>query len=72
MGSSSARNCEARKRVPICRWQESVSPENQGGGRTAERNPEALFQDGSDAPADGLSPNWTICRKLTPVAGKLA
>lgn len=25
-----------------------------------------------DIPTDGRSPNWTICRKLTPVAGKLA
>lgn len=25
-----------------------------------------------DLPTEGLSPNWTICLKLTPVAGKLA
>jgi hypothetical protein len=24
----------------------------------------------SNTPVEGLSPNWTICRKLTPVAGK--
>jgi hypothetical protein len=36
----------------------------QDGGRAAGNS--------GVVPADGLSPNWTIWRRLTPVAGKFA
>lgn len=32
---------------------------------------QSSLEDPIDVPVEGLSPNWTICRKLTPVAGKL-
>lgn len=39
----------------------------QGAKKTGQRR-----ETWTDAPVDGFSPNWTIWRKLTPVAGKLA
>jgi hypothetical protein len=67
MGSSSERNCDARKRVP--------------GSANVEYNPSAINSlltvgDAVTAPGyspvDGLSPNCTICLSETPVAGKEA
>ena len=57
MGSSSERNWEALKRVPV------DSTISNYTGLDLHRV--------IDIPVDGLSPNWTICLKLTPVAGKL-
>lgn len=54
MGSSSDRNCEARKRVPTGAMDQRIYQES------IKR---------FDVPVDGLSPNCTICLKLTPVAG---
>jgi len=61
MGNSSERNWDARKSVPrhdvdgSASWPQQIES-NHSNGYT---------------PVEGLSPNCTICRRLTPVAGKL-
>jgi hypothetical protein len=64
MGSSSDKNCEALKRVPITHTLKSAN-----AGQQKDINPPHIRQN-TNVPVDGLSPNCTICLRLTPVAGK--
>ena len=57
MGSSSDMNFDARKSVPAA---------------MSQYNPRNKTETNLDIPVDGLSPNCTICRSETPVAGNEA
>lgn len=53
-------------------WAGSSQHWGRHGQMTLNAESTIQFRRLHNSPTEGLSPNWTICRKLTPVAGKLA